>query len=152
MRCRPGRLALYAAVVALHAAPVLGGCALVGDACICTDEQGGTWDVTSLTPAGNMGATTTAIARGACSGTYCTTGFVYSVDFCTPHAVTSCYSGTCCTTSDQLYLYRTDLRGTCPPGTICQCDKLGDKTAGALVVTTLQEEEEGISIEFTNNA
>ena len=130
-----------------------GTCALSGSSCICTDEQGGTWDVTSLTPAGNPNADTTVVARGACSGTYCQgTGFEYHVDFCGSLQVPqSCYSGVCCTPSDNLNMYRTDMRADCPPLTTCQCDKLGDISAGAVEVTTLQDGD-GISVEFTPNS
>ena len=123
-----------------------------GGSCICTDDEGGTWDVTALTPAGNADAGTTVVARGACSGTYCQEGFEYHVDFCgTLDVPSSCYSGTCCSPSDNLNFYRVDLRSTCPPASTCQCDKLGDTNAGAVTVTTL-EEQDGISVEFTNNA
>ncbi len=151
---RSAGAALYAAVLLadLHGVAAAGTCALSGGSCICTDEQGGAWDVTALTPAGNAAAATTVVARGACSGTYCQTGFVYRIDFCASLDVpSSCYSGTCCTPSDNLNFYRTDLRATCPPGTTCQCDKLGDINAGAVAVTAL-EQDEGISVEFTNNA
>jgi hypothetical protein len=151
----PAAAALYAAALGallLTGVEAVGTCALSGGSCICTDEQGGAWDVTALTPAGNANAATTVVARGACSGTYCQQGFVYHMDFCAPLVVpSSCYSGSCCTPSDNLNFYRTDLRATCPPGTTCQCDKLGDINAGAVAVTAL-EEEEGISVEFTNNA
>lgn len=151
MRCSPVAAAMCAATTAMYARPVAATCALDGGSCICTDDSGGTWDVTKLTPAGNANADTTAVARGACSGTYCQGGFLYHVDFCGSLQVpTSCYSGTCCAPNDNLNFYRTDERATCPPSTTCQCDKLGDINAGGLTVTAL-EGEDGISVEFTNN-
>jgi len=35
-----------------------------------------------------------------------------------------------------------------PPGSTCQCDKLGNTISGDLVVTALDDGEEGIAIEF----
>lgn len=152
MRCSPIAAAMYAATVGLGTRSAEATCTLEGGSCICTDDSGGSWDVTQLTPAGNTGAGTTVVARGACSGTYCETGFVYHVDFCESLEVPSaCYSGSCCSPNDNLNFYRTDERATCPPATTCQCDKLGDLNAGGVTVTALQEED-GISIEFTNNA
>lgn len=132
-----------------------GTCALSGSACICTDDEGNSYDVTRLTPAGNANAPTTVVARGACSGTYCQgTGFEYYVDFCSALPVPqTCYTGSCCSPSDSLNLYRTDMRATCPPTTSCQCDKLGDLSVGDVVVTALDTgDDSGISIEFPNNS
>ena len=157
MRRLPALLLTFCCPASVRGA---GSCSGSGSSCVCDDGEGNSWDIGSLT-AGADGAETQVVARGVCSGTYCTGTFGYYVDVCNMLTVPqACNIGQCCLATDQLNLYRLEQgpRGTtCTVGgsqTGCQCDKLGEGpgTAGLSVTAYDQDGDEGLTIQYTNNA